>query len=244
MSAIDCLERISNTSLMLSDLQYCLLDSNKLPFQINGEPARSNDNSTFVSYEKLLSCNNLDYYTGVAISVQASNVCAVDIDHCLLKPNNFTTMSDLAKDVVNMFKEFGYVESSFSGLGIRILFNQACIKDYKQNYYLKNSKLGLEYYQFDQPGRYVSVTGNYFINNGLDCKSDHTDIIKAFLEKYMKRPFKVLSNTNSSFEKDSRSIDLLMNKVKYKYLTDTAFQDLWFDPAPGHGSNESERDYH
>ena len=153
-------------------------------------------------------------------------------------------MSELASEIVLALGSFGYVESSFSGFGIRILFKQLCIKDYKQDYYLKNSNLGLEYYQFDQPGRYVSVTGNCFIDNPLDCKEDHSADIKAFLEKYMKRPFRVMASHASQSVSDSRSLEELMKKVRYMYLTDSVFQDLWFDPAPGHGSNESERDYH
>ena len=34
-----------------------------------------------------------------------------------------------------------------------------------------------------------------------------------------------------------------MKIVKQKYMTNVTFQNLWFDKAPGHGSNESERDY-
>ena len=34
-----------------------------------------------------------------------------------------------------------------------------------------------------------------------------------------------------------------MKVVKYNYLSNNKFQNLWFVPAPGSGSNESERDY-
>ena len=35
-----------------------------------------------------------------------------------------------------------------------------------------------------------------------------------------------------------------MKVVRYKYLKDYNFQDLWFTKAPGSGKDESERDYH
>lgn len=241
MSALECIERIVETSLVSSNLKFCLIDGNKLPFQINGMPARSNDSSTFVDFEELLTCKNIANYEGVGISVQASEICAVDIDHCLTVANDFSTMSDLAKDIVEMFKDFAYIEASFSGFGIRILTRQQCMPDYKKKYYLKNSKIKLEYYQYDQAGRYVSLTGNYFVDNNID-DFNHYDVIEEFLNKYMKRPHEI-SDEIPNIENDSRSIDELMKIVKRKYLHEVRFQNLWFDPAPGHGSNESERDY-
>ena len=242
MNALDCIERIANTSLAKANLQFCLIDENKLPYQITGLPARSNDDSTFVDFDKLLTCSKIDKYRAVGISVQASKICAVDIDHCLSVENDFSTMSDVAKDIVDMFKDFGYIEASFSGLGIRILFRQPCIPDYKTLYYLKNSKIHVEYYQYDQPGRYVSLTGNTFIDNDVNVKDDHTDVIVKFLDKYMKRPFQ-LNLTTSTNVVDDRPIEKMMSLVKYCYMTNSSFQSLWFDKAPGHGSNESERDY-
>lgn len=241
MNAFGCICKIVETKLVESDLRYCLIDSRKLPYQISGLPARSNDDSTFVDFDTLLTCDKLNEYEGVGISVQASKICAVDIDHCLSVKDDFSSMSDLAKEIVDMFKDFAYIESSFSGFGIRILMKQRCVPDYKTNYYLKNSKIKVEYYQFDQPGRYVSVTGNCYVNNSLDAE-DKQDVIVRFLEKYMKRQYQFHVNVVNS-QKDERSIDELMKKVKHLYRTDSSFQDLWFEKAPGHGSNESERDY-
>lgn len=241
MSALDCIERITETSLVSSGLKFCLINDQKLPFQTNGMPARSNDSSTFVDLEDLLLCKNLEDYSGIGISVQASEICAIDIDHCLFAKNDFSTMSDLAKDIVNMFKDFAYVEASFSGFGIRILTRQQCIPDYKRLYYLKNSKLHVEYYQYDQAGRYVSLTGNCLIDNNIDDYK-HFDVVQEFLSKYMKRAHELIE-TQSLTEVDDRPIEQLMNIVKAKYRKDNFFQDLWFDKAPGHGSNESERDY-
>lgn len=241
MSALDCIDRVSETSLVSAGLKFCLIDNQKLPFQINGQPARSNDSSTFVDLQDLLLCDHIEKYDGIGISVQASEICAVDIDHCLSEKNDFSTMSDLAKEIVDMFKDFAYVEASFSGFGIRILTRQQCVPDYKRFYYLKNSKIHLEFYQYDQAGRYVSLTGNCLYDNDID-DFKHYDVIKEFLDKYMKRQHEFIERPLSA-EHDNRSLDELMKIVKGKYHRDNAFQNLWFDPAPGHGSNESERDY-
>lgn len=242
MSALECIERIAETSLIEQDLKYCLLDESKLPFQINGIPARSNDASTFVEFAKLLDCNNLSDYKGVAVSVQASKLCAIDIDHCLEKQGDFSTISKLGSDIVEKFKDYAYVEISFSGFGIRILFFQKCIPDYKTHYYIKNSEIGVEYYQYDQLGRYVSVTGNKVYDNGL-VHDDISKIIIDFLNYYMKRKHDLVIGESKS-EVDERSVDELMKIVKHRYLTDMQFQDLWFTKAPGFGHDESERDYH
>lgn len=240
MGALECIERIAATSLIDADLQYCLVDANKLPFQINGKPARTNDASTFVTLDELLSCASLDKYEAVGISVQASKLCAVDIDHCLTVPNDFSTMSDLARDVVEMFKDFAYVEASFSGLGIRILTRQNCVPNYKSQFYLKNSKIHLEYYQYDQLGRYVTLTGNCLYDNPID-DFKHDKVILDFLNAYMKRP--VVQHVAHARVTESRPFDELMRRVRSLYRRDFSFQSLWFDKAPGHGSNESERDY-
>ena len=34
-----------------------------------------------------------------------------------------------------------------------------------------------------------------------------------------------------------------MKLVKYRYMTNNSFQDVWFSLAPGSGHDESERDY-
>ena len=43
---------------------------------------------------------------------------------------------------------------------------------------------------------------------------------------------------------ETRTYEELLKLTKAKYLKDMTFQNLWFTPAPGSGSNESERDYH
>ena len=238
MNSIDAIERLIETKLVNYDLKYCLVTENKLPKKINGDMVKPNNSDDFVSLSKLLKCNNLNDYAGIGISIQASNICAIDIDHCFTIPNDISSGDNRAKDILEMFKNT-YCEFSFSGTGLRILFLGDTLNDLTEKYYIKNSKTQCEYYQPLNSYRYVTITGNCIYNNNVE-KVD-MNIIRSFLDKYMLKPIrykkKVISNySNLSEEK-------LFKKVKILYLNDSRFQDLWFGKAPGSGKNESELDY-
>lgn len=241
MSAIECIERVLNTSLINEDLKYCLVNSNKVPYKINNRTASPSNFKDFVDFEQLLECKKLERYSGIGISVQASKVCAIDIDRCAEEPFNIETINDFALEIIDIFKDFAYIEFSFSGRGIRILFKQDSIKDYQSKYRIKNSDIDLEYYDYDMLGRYVTVTGRYLFNNSLSSNENYNDLIIEFLEKYMKKK-NTISITYEECE-DDRTIEELMKVVKFHYRKDYDFQDLWFSKAPGSGKDESERDY-
>lgn len=240
MSAIDTLEAITSTSLIFEDLRYCLVNSNKLPFTVHNKIAAVNNKSDFVEFEKLFDCDKLHTYAGIGISVQASEVCAVDIDQCVSTPFEESTINTQAKEIINMFKHFAYIEYSFSGTGIRILFKQKSVEDYSKQYKIKNSKRQLEYYQPNHSNRYVTVTGRYLFNNPLTSDEKNFETVIKFLEKYMKKQIRKREKVNVT---DETCLDELLKKVKYHYFTSYSFQDLWFTHAPGSGKDESERDY-
>lgn len=240
MSAIDTLEMIANTSLIFEDLRYCLVNSNKLPFTIYNKIAAVNNKSDFVEFEKLFDCDKLHTYAGIGISIQASEVCAIDIDQCVSTPFEESTINTQAKEIINMFKHFAYIEYSFSGTGIRILFKQKSVEDYSKHYKIKNSKRHLEYYQPNHSNRYVTVTGKYLFNNPLTSDESNFKIVIEFLETYMKKQVRKREKVVLT---DERCLDELLKKVKYHYFKSHSFQDLWFTHAPGSGKDESERDY-
>ena len=240
MSAIDTLEKLTGTSLIFEDLRYCLVDASKRPFTIKNEMAAVNNKHDFVELERLFECDKLSSYAGVGISVQASEVCAVDIDQCVKQPFDESTISDFAKEIIEMFKQFAYIEYSFSGTGIRILFKQKSVDDYSKQYKIKNSKIHLEYYQPNHSNRYVTVTGKYLFDNPLTSDESNFEIVIEFLETYMKKQIRKREKVELS---DDSDLDELMKKVKYHYFKSHAFQDLWFTHAPGSGKDESERDY-
>lgn len=243
MSALDTLENILNhPNLFLSNLKYCLVDSNKIPYKINGENAKSNRLEDFVNIETLLECKNLDEYAGIGISIQASNICAIDVDKCFEIPFDINSADDRAIDIIERFKKYAYIEFSFSGKGLRVFFEQDIIKDYSKQYYIKNENCGIEYYQPTQSYRYVTITGRAIKSNPIRSNKDFLHIIVDFLDNYMKRPVKNKKDIKV-IENDNRTIEQILKKVKSKLLTDFIFQEHWFSKAPGSGSNESEIDY-
>ena len=240
MSALDCVYRILNTKLADKNLKYCFVTTNKLPTTINGTMAKINNPEDFVDIDYLLQ-DNITNYAGVGISIQASNVCAIDVDGCFKIPNDIDSISDTAKDILNMFKDFAYCEFSFSGKGMRILFRLPLIENYSETYYIKNSDSHVEYYQPSSSYRYVTLTGNVIRDNDIDCDISHQQILYSFLNKYMKKQ-EVVKVPVQHIEDISK--DTAIKKIRFLYLKNYEFQELWFGKAPGSGKDESERDFH
>lgn len=240
MNAINTIERILKTNLINEDFKYCLVNSKKIPFTINNSFAKTNELKHFVNFEKLLDNDRLEKYSGIGISVQASKITAIDIDDCVDKPFDINSINKFASEIIQIFKDNSYIEFSFSGSGIRILLKSDAIQNYTDKYRIKNTSNGLEFYQFDMNGRYVTITGRYIYNNKIKKIEDLT-IITNFLDKYM---LKQIRETNYLEEKtDNRSLKQLLKIARRHYITNYNFQDLWFSLAPGSGKDESERDF-
>lgn len=238
MKAIECLDRLKQTSLMSRPLKFCFVDENKRPFKINGEMARPNHIEDFSDMIDLLNSDKINDFAGVGISIQASNIFAIDVDHCFVRDDDLIFEDDRAKEILNIFENKAYCEYSFSGTGLRVLFDAKQIEDYSK-YYIKNSEKQIEFYQPGSSFRYVTLTGNTLSDN---FSAIEPSVLKHFLEKYMKRPVRTSSNT--VVKVNDQPIEQLMPKIKWMYLTNHSFQELWFGKAPGSGKDESERDYH
>ena len=234
---METINNIKNTKLINEDLRYCLVNSSKRAYQIDGSPARSNHLEDFVMLSEIESCPNLEEYNGLGISIQGSNISAIDVDSCFKNKFDIDSADDRAKEILSRFKDKTYCEFSFSGNGLRILLKHDFIENYELNYYIKNSKNGIEFYQPSRSNRYVTITGRVIANNDI-AKID-IDVMN-FLNSYMVRP-KIVKSISP--EVSECSLDELIKKVKYLYLKDATFQNLWFGKAPGSGADESERDY-
>lgn len=239
MSAIDTISRICETSIVGLDCRYCLVKANKLPYKITGELARPNQPADFVSLAELVECSSLSEYEGVGLSIQASNICSIDVDDCFTEARNIETADDRAKSILEMFKDTAYAEFSFSGKGLRLFFNANAVNDYSISYYIKNQKFNIEYYQPSNTARYVTITG-YTIYDNFNNVDD--ELLIAFLQKYMKKDIKKIIEIEVN-EEDDRPIEELIIMAKRLSIKNVRFQDLWFKKAPGSGKDESETDY-
>lgn len=238
MTALSVIESIgANDYLRKADfLRYCFVNKQKVPFQYNGtDSARPNVSSDFVPLGQLDLAKAAEF-AGVGVSIQASGICAIDIDKCFRVPFDLSTADGRAQDIINIFGDKTYIEFSFSGTGLRILFRAAPISDYEKRYYIKNSRTQCEYYYPQGSNRYVTVTGRTIIYAGINFLPEA--ILKAFLDTYMIRPVKSVSGSAREPIQGDRN-NLLLHFLR----TNKSFQDNWFDKAPGSGSNESERDF-
>ena len=243
MNALDVLYNIINNDTFCNyNFKYCLVDKNKLPYKLDKTLAKPNVKEDFVDLYDI--ANNFDVlknYQGLGISIQASNVSAIDIDQCVENAFDINTINEVATSIIYQFKDNAYIEFSFSGHGIRILFKAKSIQDYVNKYYIKNSKQHIEYYYPEGSNRYVTITGKYIYNNNIQ---DIPEVILFnFLNTFMLKNI-IINKSIKSLTEDKRSISELMNIVKKLYFKDYIFQDLWFKTAPGSGKDESERDYH
>ena len=240
MSAIDAIEKIMSTSIAFAGLKFCLVDINKLPFRTDNKPAKSNVMDDFVDIDKLLDCTKLNQYAGVGISIQASNICAIDVDKCFKIRNDITSADERAKEILELFKDDAYCEFSFSGTGLRVLFKHDVIDNYSQHWYIKNSKYDIEFYQPSKSYRYVTLTGNV-IYDKFNENANIDDKLKYILDTYMKKQITVYScNTVSN---ETRSYDELMTITRIHRFQNAKFRDCWCFNAPGSGKDESERDF-
>lgn len=238
MSALDIIESINSNEFLskATFLRFCYVTQKKVPFCWNGtDPAKPNTVSDFVPLGQLL-LSKAPNFAGVGISIQASGVCAIDIDHCFSKAFDLSTADSRAQDVINIFGDSTYIEFSFSGTGMRVLFRAAPIPDYETIYYIKNSKTQCEYYYPQGSMRYVTLTGRTIIYSAINYIPDSQ--LKVFLDTYMPRPKR--SDSGAKIEPIQGDTD---NLLLHYLRINKQFQDNWFDKAPGSNSNESERDF-
>lgn len=246
MTSLDIyLNILNNKTLLEYPFKYCLVDKNKRPYKSNGELAKPNCEEDFSKFEEI-DLDKLEEYEGLGVSIQASHITAIDVDHCFSEPFNANSLDERGKEIINLFKNYCYIEFSFSGTGLRIFFKLSSkINNYKEKYFIKNSKNQIEFYLPEESIRYVTITGRTLYNNELNDLSDNNEFINTlhiFLDKYMKRTVKT-KNVNLLLDED-KDINELLRLTKILYLKNYEFQDLWFSKAPGSNSDESERDFH
>lgn len=242
MSAIDTIESIVNCELANYDFRYCFVNRSKIPYRTDGFEARVDVVNDFVKLDELLDSPMLTRkrIVGIGISIQVSNVCAIDVDNCFSEPFVFESIDKRGKEVFELFEDVAYCEFSFSGKGMRIIFLHDVIENYADKYYIKNSKMNIEYYQPSNSNRFVTVTGKYIANNPIR-HTNNTDIaLNQFLERFMVRPQRQKHQISTT---DDIDFDFAVRKTRQLYIQNSKFQSLWFGHAPGAGKDESERDF-
>ncbi|MCT6924593.1 phage/plasmid primase, P4 family [Metasolibacillus sp.] len=153
----------------------------KIPYQVDGNEARSNDRrtwSTFATAAKFYTETDADGI-GFVFSRQ-DNYIGIDIDKCVTyasddKDKVNPIINDFAQEVINALDS--YTEFSVSGTGIHIII-KGSLPQSVVGTGRKSTKHGLEIYQY---GRYFTMTGNRENSNEI---YDRTDELAEIFEKY------------------------------------------------------------
>ncbi len=153
----------------------------KIPYQVDGNEARSNDRSTwstFATAAKFYTESNADGI-GFVFSRQDSYI-GIDIDKCVTyaaddaeKVNPI--INNFAKEIIDTLDS--YTEFSVSGTGIHIII-KGSLPQSVVGTGRKSAKYGLEIYQH---GRYFTMTGNRENSNDI---YERTDELAEIFEKY------------------------------------------------------------
>ena len=227
----------NSPQLLKNDFKWCFINEKKLPFKWDGNIARSNQENDFCEFDQLVN-ENASSFKGIAISVNFSNIVAIDIDRCISKPFDINTANDKVWKILNLFNEY-YCEFSFSGTGLRILFKSNLDLDFKEIYYIKNSKENIEVYFPQNSYRYVSITGIPIFKDN-EIKKVDDQIIVEFLDTYMKRDQK----DKISIIEERVDEKEIQKRLKILFIKNYNFLEVWTSKAPGSRKNESELDYY
>lgn len=153
----------------------------KIPYQVDGNEARSNDRrtwSTFATAAKFYTATNTDGI-GFVFSRQ-DNYIGIDIDDCVTYAADDTEkenpiINDFATEVIETLDS--YTEYSVSGTGIHIII-KGSLPQSVVGTGRKSTKYGLEIYQY---GRYFTMTGHRENSNDI---YERTEELAEVFEKY------------------------------------------------------------
>lgn len=159
----------------------------KVPYQINGEMAQSNNKRSWSTFPTAIKFFEKGGYDGIGFMFSKDDpFIGIDIDHCV----NEGALTELAEDVIETVQS--YTEYSPSGEGIHIIA-KGTLPLKGPGTGRKNPKLGLEIYRH---GRYFTFTGN---NLGETPVQDGTEQFKILFNKYLEEKPKPEAKVSSNF---------------------------------------------
>lgn len=146
----------------------------KVPYQINGEMAQSNNKRTWSTFPTIIKFYEQGGYDGIGFMFGKDDpFIGIDIDHCVEEG----ALTQLAEDVIEIIQS--YTEYSPSGEGIHIIAKgKLPLKGPGTG--RKNPSIGLEVYRH---GRYFTFTGNSLGDSPVEERNEE---FKTLFEKYLK----------------------------------------------------------
>ena len=198
----------------------------KMPYQPNGQPAKSNDAATWSTFEAALAAYRTEKYDGIGIFV-ADDLTGIDLDHCI----DASGATPAATEILEKFSG-SYCEVSPSGTGYRIFCYGKPGRSGKNGGAVK----WVEVYATGSP-RYLTVTGNVISNAAVTGQQPALDWLHA---TYFSKPATSKPDTTTRV---NPSLDdaALLDKAS-KASNGALFDSLWRGDTSGHGGNASDAD--
>lgn len=172
-----------------------IVHKNKIPLQVDGKGAMSNNPKTWDSFENVVQAARKKNFSGIGFVFDKSDgYIGIDLDKCVtyaahdMERKN-PIISDFAQEIIDMMDS--YTEYSFSGTGIHIVVKGEMPSFVTQTGY-KDTSNGLEIYSY---GRYFTFTG--FRENENEIQ-DRTDEVAEIIDKHFSKE-QLAQYTETSF---------------------------------------------
>ncbi len=178
----------------------------KMPYQINGYPAKSNDSKTWSSFaEALEALKQSARYKGIGYMFDLqSRIVFIDLDHCISETGE---LNQFAQDTLSEFPS-AFVEVSQSGTGLH-LFTVGSIP----------SSVKTKEIEMYAEKRFCAISGRIF--RKTDHLHDEQEALNNVFQKYRKpekpkyKPLPCQQNVSLS---DSEIMQSAMNDKKFQRL--------------------------
>ncbi|WP_436716632.1 primase C-terminal domain-containing protein [Roseiconus lacunae] len=153
-----------------------MVNETKIPKQLNGENARTNDPSTFESYDAV------QHLEKKAFVIQADDdLTGIDLDGCLEERDGEIIVSDWAKPIIDRLCPVAYGEISPSGSGIKFLTFAKKVRGAKCVHKFGEGKQQLEAYD---KARFWAMTGDYWLGSQFEI-GDGQEAVDWICEQYL-----------------------------------------------------------
>jgi putative DNA primase/helicase len=187
----------------------------KVPYQINGRKAKSNDHTTWTSFSNVLKCRDPKKYDGIGFEFFMSGITGIDIDHCIENEQ----INSHAREIMNQCRS--YAEKSPSGTGIHI-YVQGIIPSGVHD-------AEIEMYNV----QYFTVTGNKLNNYGVEPRQDvlnklHKRYVKAGNSKEVTFILPIRCSDPSPQQRPCQSDEQILQRA-FNSKQGTEIRSLFFD---------------
>ena len=207
------------------------IDGTKIPKQVNGRNAKSNEPGTWTDYETARAFAH--QYDGLAFVISADDpFCGIDLDNCLDEDGNLKTWS---LPIVSALAPVSFGEISPSGRGIKFVTQARKPKGAKCVYKVPGGdKEQIEIYDF---GRFWTITENLY----SDCRSIQPgqSVVDEICDQcsLIRQPGNPLSADREVANSQSLQAALPSSMDNHLYRRAVAYADKVPAPAPGNRNN-------